>query len=272
MTILAEVRRALAEDVGSGDVTAALLPAEQVVEATILTREPMILCGQAWVNTVFAELDPRIRCHWLVKEGAWVAQPSDLCHLVGPACALLTGERTALNFLQTLSGTATQTRAFLQALQGTQTKLLDTRKTIPGLRAAQKYAVTCAGAVNHRMGLYDAFLLKENHIAACGSIRDAILQARQRHPHLLLEIEVQTLEELQEALACKPDRILLDNFDLLTIKEAVAINQPKICDLEVSGGVTLANIRAVAETGVDYISVGALTKSVHAIDLSLLVK
>lgn len=271
MNILAEIQRALAEDIGTGDVTAALLPAGQIIEATIITREPMLVCGQAWVNTVFAQLDPRIQCHWWVKEGDWVSQPSDLCQVIGPARALLTGERTALNFLQTLSGTATQTRNFLQALQGCSAKLLDTRKTVPGLRAAQKYAVVCAGASNHRMGLYDAFLIKENHIAACGSIQAAIMQARQAHPQLFLEIEVQTISELREALACKPDRVLLDNFSLPAIKEAVTINQPKICDLEVSGGVDIHTIRTIAETGIDYISVGALTKSVRAIDLSLLV-
>lgn len=271
MNILEEVRQALAEDIGTGDITAALLPAEQVLAATIISREPMLVCGQAWVNTVFAELDTRITCHWLINEGEWLAEPAALCRVTGPARALLTGERTALNFLQTLSGTATQTHAFIQALQGSSTRLLDTRKTLPGLRLAQKYAVTCAGGMNHRMGLYDAFLIKENHIAACGSIRDAITQARQAHPQIFLEIEVQTLAELREALACKPDRILLDNFDLLTIKEAVEINRPKICDLEVSGGVDITSIRTVAETGIDYISVGALTKSVRAIDLSLLV-
>ncbi|MGV3739729.1 MAG: carboxylating nicotinate-nucleotide diphosphorylase [Gammaproteobacteria bacterium] len=271
MNILEEVRHALAEDIGTGDITAALLPADQMLKATIISREPMLVCGQAWVDTVFAELDSRINCRWLVNEGEWLSEPADLCRVTGPARALLTGERTALNFLQTLSGTATQTYAFIQALKGTSTRLLDTRKTLPGLRIAQKYAVACAGGMNHRMGLYDAFLIKENHIAACGSIRDAITQARQAHPQIFLEIEVQTIAELHEALSCKPDRILLDNFDLPTIQEAVEINRPKICDLEVSGGVDLSSIRMVAETGIDYISVGALTKSVRAIDLSLLV-
>ena len=272
MNISEEVRGALAEDIGSGDITAALVPAEQMLEAEIITREPMLVCGQAWVDTVFSELDPRVQCQWLVPEGAWLANPTGLCRINGPARAILTGERTALNFLQTLSGTATQTHAFLQALTGTSTRLLDTRKTMPGLRAAQKYAVRCAGAMNHRMGLYDAFLIKENHIAAYGSISAAISMARQAHPKKFLEVEVQNLNELREALACTPDRILLDNFDLSTISAAVALNQPKICDLEVSGGVDVTTIRSLAETGVDYISVGALTKSVRAIDLSLLVK
>lgn len=272
MNILEEVKHALIEDIGSGDVTAALLPAEQILEATIISRESLLVCGQAWVDAVFAELDSRIQCDWLVKEGEWLAQPGDLCKITGPARALLTGERTALNFLQTLSGTATQTHAFLQAIKGTSTRLLDTRKTLPGLRLAQKYAVTCAGGMNHRMGLYDAFLIKENHIAACGSIRDAIFKARQAQPQIFLEIEVQTIAELREALACKPDRILLDNFDLPTIKKAIEINRPKVCDLEVSGGVDMTNIKTLADTGIDFISVGALTKSLRAIDLSLLVK
>ncbi len=272
MTILEDVTRALAEDMGTGDITAELLPNDQILEAVILSREPMFICGQAWVDAVFAQLDHRIQCKWLVAEGSWLAEPMHLCQISGPARAILTGERTALNFLQTLSGTATQTYAFVQALHGTQTRLLDTRKTIPGLRLAQKYAVQSAGATNHRMGLYDAFLIKENHIAACGSIQSAIRTARQNHPHIFLEVEVQNLQELREALDCTPDRILLDNFDVATIEEAVTYNHPKICDLEVSGGVDVTTIRALAETGVDYISVGSLTKSVHAIDLSLLVR
>ncbi len=271
MTILDDVRHALAEDIGTGDVTANLLPSEQMLEAVIISREPMFVCGQAWVEAVFSEVDERVQCRWLVAEGDWLASPATLCQLSGPARAILTGERTALNFLQTLAGTATQTHAFVQALAGTATRLLDTRKTLPGLRLAQKYAVACAGGLNHRMGLYDAFLIKENHIAACGSIEAALAAARRLHPHLLLEIEVQNETELRQALACKPDRILLDNFDLAMITAAVAINHPKICDLEVSGGVSVATINELAKTGVDYISVGALTKSVQAIDLSLLV-
>lgn len=266
-----DVKRALAEDLGTGDVSAALLPSDKKIEAVIVSREPMLVCGQAWVNAVFAALDERIQCHWLVEEGAWLPVPTTLCRIQGFARPLLTGERSALNFLQTLSGTATQTYQYVQALAGCHTRLLDTRKTLPGLREAQKYAVKCAGGTNHRMGLYDAFLIKENHIAACGSIEAAIAAARRFDQHLLLEVEVQTLDELQQAMRCRPDRILLDNFDLSMIQRAVTMNDPKVCDLEVSGGVQLASVAEIARTGVDYISVGALTKSVDAIDLSLLV-
>jgi len=272
MNIVDDVRSALAEDIGTGDISAALLPSTQMIQAVIISREAMLVCGQNWVNEVFKQIDDRVQCQWLVTEGVWLPGPTSLCRVTGPARAILSGERSALNFLQTLSGTATQTYAFLQVLKGTATHLLDTRKTLPGLRAAQKYAVACAGGMNHRMGLYDAFLIKENHIAACGSIQAAVRMARQAHPQVFLEVEVRNIMELHEALACKPDRILLDNFDLPTIAEAVAINQPKICDLEVSGGVDVTTLRGLAETGVDYISVGALTKSVRAIDLSLLVE
>ncbi|PJD93312.1 MAG: nicotinate-nucleotide diphosphorylase (carboxylating) [Legionella sp.] len=266
-----DVKRALAEDLGTGDVSAALLPEDKKIDAVIVSREAMLVCGQAWVNAVFAALDDTIECEWLVEEGAWLSAPTTLCRIQGFARPLLTGERSALNFLQTLSGTATQTYHYVQALAGCHTQLLDTRKTLPGLRQAQKYAVKCAGGTNHRMGLYDAFLIKENHIAACGSIQAAIDAARCFDQHLLLEIEVQTLDELRQALSCKPDRILLDNFNISMIQQAVAMNEPKICDLEVSGGVQLETISEIAQTGVDYISVGALTKSVDAIDLSLLV-
>lgn len=271
VSLIEDVKRALAEDIGKGDVTAALLSADQMIDAVIVSREPMLVCGQAWVEAVFAALATTIRCEWLVAEGSWQEQPVTLCRLHGPARELLTGERTALNFLQTLSGTATETYAYVQALRSYATRLLDTRKTLPGLRQAQKYAVACAGAYNHRMGLYDAFLIKENHIAACGSIEQAISAARRAQPDTFLEIEVQSLDELRQALACRPDRILLDNFDLDMIAAAVSINHPKICDLEVSGGIDLASIASIARTGVDYISVGSLTKSVRAIDLSLLV-
>ncbi len=269
--ILDEVKRALTEDIGSGDVTAALLPEEQILTAEIIAREALLVCGQAWVNTVFALLDTRIECEWLVAEGGWQDKPTTLCRLKGPARAVLTGERTALNFLQTLSGTATQTYHYLQQLTGSTTCLLDTRKTLPGLRKAQKYAVACAGAMNHRMGLYDAFLIKENHIAAYGSIAAVITAARQADSELFLEIEVQTLEELRQALLCKPDRVLLDNFDETMIRAAVSLNNPKVCPLEVSGGIRQSNLATIADMGIDYISVGALTKSVRAIDLSLLV-
>lgn len=270
--ILSEVRSALAEDLGEGDVTAALLPEDLVVEAKIISREPMLLCGCPWVAAVFAEISPEIELHWYAEEGAWLAEPAVLCHLKGQARAILTAERAALNFLQTLSATATQTYQYLVKLKDSKTRLLDTRKTLPGLRRAQKYAVACAGGVNHRMGLYDAFLIKENHIKACGSVTKAIERARQLRSDLLLEIEVETLDELQEALAAKPDRILLDNFSMAMLREAVLINQAYHCELEASGGIDLITIEEIAKIGVDYISVGAITKSIQAIDLSLLIE
>jgi nicotinate-nucleotide pyrophosphorylase (carboxylating) len=270
--ILADVRRALDEDVGEGDVSAALLPRDLRVEAEIIARQSLLVCGQPWVEAVFAEINPAISLNWLVGEGEWIAKPAILCRIHGPAAAILTAERSALNFLQTLSATATQTYQYLLKLKGTGARLLDTRKTLPGLRRAQKYAVACAGGINHRLGLYDAFLIKENHIKACGSITKAIEQARQTGKDLLVEVEVETLNELREALAAKPDRILLDNFNNAMLREAVAINQPYCCELEASGNVDLATIAAVAQTGVDYISVGAITKSIQAIDLSLLIR
>ncbi|KTC81383.1 carboxylating nicotinate-nucleotide diphosphorylase [Legionella brunensis] len=269
--ILSDVKRALAEDIGTGDISAALLSPQLMAEAEIVSREPMLVCGCPWVNAVFAEIDTSIVIEWLVQEGSWLDEATILCRIKGPAASILTAERTALNFLQTLSATATQTRRYLLKLQGTGTRLLDTRKTIPGLRMAQKYAVACAGGVNHRMGLYDAFLIKENHIKSCGSITTAIAKARQSHRNFFIEIEVETLDELQEALAAKPDRILLDNFSNAMLVEAVKINQHR-CELEASGGIGLSTIRSVAETGVNYISVGSITKSIQAIDLSLLVR
>ncbi|MDI9819678.1 MULTISPECIES: carboxylating nicotinate-nucleotide diphosphorylase [unclassified Legionella] len=269
--ILTDVKRALDEDIGGGDVSAALLPTRLTGDAEIISREPMLVCGQPWVNAVFAEVSPEVQLHWYVPEGAWLGSPSTLCRIEGPAAAILTAERTALNFLQILSGTATQVRQYLLELRGTPARLLDTRKTIPGLRMAQKYAVSCAGGVNHRMGLYDAFLIKENHIKACGSIGKAIEQARASRNGLLVEIEVETMAEFREALASNPDRILLDNFSNAMLLEAVKINQNR-CELEASGGVDLSTIKTIAQTGVDYISVGAITKSVRAIDLSLLIR
>lgn len=266
-----EVRRALQEDLGSGDVTAALLPANLLVSAEIINREPLVVCGIPWVEKVFNILDPSISLEWFVKEGEFRDKPGSLCWIKGQAQPILTAERTALNFLQTLSATATQTWHYVQALQGTKTALLDTRKTLPGLRKAQKYAVACAGGINHRMGLYDAYLIKENHIKACGSIAAAVAMAKEKNKGLLVEIEVETLSELKEALAAGPDRILLDNFSLEMLTEAVKINHSQ-CKLEASGGVDLSTIAAIAKTGVDYISVGAITKSVQAIDLSLLIR
>jgi len=269
--ILNDVKRALSEDIGTGDVTAALIPEDLKIKAMIISREPMLIAGQPWVDNVFSEIDPSIHLNWLVEEGTWLNTPTTLCYIEGLARNILTAERTALNFLQTISATATETYKYLQVIKNYKTRLLDTRKTLPGLRLAQKYAVFAAGGVNHRFGLYDAFLIKENHIKSCGSITKAILSARALNKDLFLEVEVETLEELKEALKSQPHRILLDNFSLEMIAEAVAINIPKHCDLEVSGGVTLENIASIAKTGVDYISVGAITKSIKAIDLSLLI-
>ncbi len=272
LQVKADVTRALQEDVGTGDVTAALLPEHLMVEAEIISREPMVVCGKAWVDEVFFQVDIQNEINWQVAEGDWLDKPSTLCRIIGPARSVLTAERSALNFLQTLSATATQTYQYVSCLKGTKTRLLDTRKTLPGLRVAQKYAVTCGGGLNHRIGLYDAFLIKENHIKACGSIGQAIAMARKQHNHLLIETEVETLEELHEALAAEPDRILLDNFSLEMLREAVKINQSKHVTLEASGGISLENITEIAQSGVDFISVGAITKSIQAIDLSLLIK
>ena len=269
--LMVDVTRALQEDVGTGDVSAALLPENMQVNAKIISREPMLVCGKPWVEAVFAEINAAIKLDWLVDEGAWLNQPATLCRLEGPAAAILTAERSALNFLQTLSATATETYHYVQAIKGTKARLLDTRKTLPGLRMAQKYAVACAGGTNHRMGLYDAFLIKENHIKVCGSIAKAIQEARALNPKLFVEIEVENLNELSEALEAKPDRILLDNFSETMLRDAVAMNQSYHCALEASGGIRLTNIAAIARTGVDYISVGAITKSIQAIDLSLLI-
>jgi nicotinate-nucleotide pyrophosphorylase (carboxylating) len=268
----AEVIRAIQEDVGAGDITAMLLPEHLQMRAHIITREPMVMCGQAWAEDVFKTIDSTIEIQWLVKEGDFLATPSTLCVLNGPVRGLVTAERTALNFLQTLSGVATTTRNYVLLLGDTSTRLLDTRKTIPGLRYAQKYAVTCGGGLNHRLGLFDAFLIKENHIKAYGSIQAVIHEARLMHPTKLLEIEVETLEELEEALCAKVDRVMLDNFSLAMIKKAVLMNRPRRAMLEVSGGITHSTIKDIASLGIDYISVGAITKSVRAIDLSLLLQ
>lgn len=270
--VVTDVTYALAEDVGSGDVTAELLSPQLMVEAEIVAREPMLVCGQAWVNETMLQIDEKIQIEWHVAEGAWLSASQSLCHIKGRARSVLTAERTALNFLQTLAATATQTYYYVEQLKNTATRLLDTRKTLPGLRYAQKYAVRCGGGVNHRLGLYDAFLLKENHIKACGSIAAAISLARQSKQHILVETEVENLTELREALDAGPDRILLDNFTPDMLLKAVAMNQPKSCTLEASGGINLSNIAEVARSGVDFISVGAITKSIQAIDLSLLVR
>ena len=266
--IAAQVRAALAEDVGAGDRTAALIPADALGRAHVLSREAAVLSGTAWVDEVFRQLDPTVVVDWLVRDADAIAPGQTLCRLSGPARSLLTGERTALNFLQTLSGTATLARRWADAVAGTKARILDTRKTIPGLRLAQKYAVTCGGCHNHRIGLYDAVLIKENHIAAAGSITAALRAAQREAAGLEIEIEVETLEQLREALAAGARRVLLDNFPLDRLREAVAIAAGR-ARLEASGGVTPGTVRAIAETGVDDISVGALTKDVRAVDLSM---
>jgi nicotinate-nucleotide pyrophosphorylase (carboxylating) len=266
-----QVARALTEDIGAGDVTAALIPADQTAHATLLTREEMVLCGSAWVSETFRQLDPATVVTWHFAEASLVPANSVLCTLEGKARAILTGERPALNFLQTLSGTATQTHRYVQLLRGTNCRILDTRKTIPGLRLAQKYAVTCGGGQNHRLGLYDMVLIKENHIIAAGSIAAAVQQARRLSPNVPIEVEVETAEEFRAALAVTPDVIMLDEFDLPAMRQAVEARRAAGANtkLEASGGVDFTTLRAIAETGIDYISVGALTKHLRAIDLSL---
>ena len=266
--IQATVRRTLAEDVGSGDVTAALIPADARGSARVISREAAVLCGCAWFDAVFAELDERIQVHWNLHEGERVEADQMLCTLRGPARALLTGERAALNLLQTLSGTATRAAQFAATVEGLTVRVLDTRKTLPGLRYEQKYAVRIGGCHNHRIGLYDGILIKENHIAASGSISAAVAAAHALNTHLPVEIEVENLDQAREALTANADILLLDNFTLELLREAVALNAGR-AKLEASGGVTLENIRRIAETGVDYISTGALTKDINAIDLSM---
>lgn len=266
--IQATVRRALAEDIGSGDVTAALIPEDARATARVVCREQAVLCGRAWFDAVFAELDERIHVKWNLQDGDRVQPDQELCTLSGPARALLTGERAALNLLQTLSGTATRAAQYAAAVDGLPVRVLDTRKTLPGLRHEQKYAVRTGGCHNHRIGLYDGILIKENHIAAAGSINAAVAAARALNTHLPVEVEVENLAELRAGLNAGADILLLDNFTLELLREAVALNAGR-AKLEASGGVTLDNIRAIAETGVDYISTGALTKDMHAIDLSM---
>lgn len=265
--IAIEINAFLEEDIGSGDITALLIPESKQATAQVITRENMVVCGQTWFEAVFKRLNPEVTIDWHVAESQEVKANSLLCELSGSARALLTGERTALNLLQTLSATATVARQYANAVAGTNCKVLDTRKTIPGLRLAQKYAVTCGGCINHRIGLYDGVLIKENHIIAVGSIANAVKAARE-HCNVPVEVEVESLEELQQALLAKPDRIMLDNFSLAALKAAVALNNGQ-AELEASGDITLNNIRAVAETGVDFISIGALTKHIKAIDLSM---
>jgi len=267
--LLHTVRTALAEDIGSGDITAALIPEQQTAQATVISRETAIVCGMAWFNTVFEELDSRIRIDWLVQDGDQVHSDQPLCKLSGPARALLSGERTALNFLQTLSATATLSRRYAEAVADLPVMILDTRKTIPGLRNAQKYAVRIGGCDNHRSGLYDGILIKENHIAAAGSIKRAVTQARAGNPGMPLEVEVENSSQLLLALDAGADRLLLDNHSVAELGAAVRTVAGR-AGLEASGGVTLDNIREIALTGVDYISTGSLTKDIKAIDLSMI--
>ena len=266
-----QVRRALAEDVGSGDVTALLVDPATDAVATLLTREPLVLCGTVWFDETFRQLDPRVRVTWRAAEGELLPAGSILCDIAGPARAMLTGERTAMNFLQTLSGTATLTRRYADIVAGTGCQVLDTRKTLPGLRDAQKYAVRCGGGHNHRMGLYDMVLIKENHIVAAGSVGAALVRARAVAPGIPVEIEVETLEEFAAALAARPDIIMLDEFTEADMRSAVQMNKAagEPVRIEASGGVDLDSLRRVAATGVNYVSIGSLTKHLRAIDLSM---
>ena len=265
------VTEALKEDVGSGDITAELIPATQTAQATIITREDCVMAGQAWVNEVFAQLDNTVLITWHANDGDHVTANATLFTLTGSARSLLTGERAALNFLQLLSGVATISQHYADQVKHTQVTLLDTRKTIPGLRTAQKYAVTCGSCQNHRMGLFDAFLIKENHIAACGGITQAIQTAKNNHPSKPVEVETENLEEFKEALSANADIIMLDNFSLDDMRTAVAFSKENDgkTKLEASGGITQETLVKIAETGVDYISIGALTKDCKAVDLSM---
>jgi nicotinate-nucleotide pyrophosphorylase (carboxylating) len=270
--LVEQVGRALAEDVGRGDLTAALVPEGRSGQARVITREAAVLCGRPWFDEVFRQLDPSVRVEWEAAEGAAVEPGQLLCRLFGPARSLLTGERTALNFLQTLSGTATTTRRHVELVEGLPCRILDTRKTIPGLRRAQKYAVRCAGGSNHRMGLFDGILVKENHIVAAGSIAAAVAAARVADAGVPIEVEVETLDELRQALDAGADMALLDEFSLDELRAAVALNRGHAngpMKLEASGNVTFETLRPIAETGVDFISIGSLTKHLRAVDLSM---
>lgn len=267
------VTNALAEDIGSGDLTASLVHADEIVGATIVARESLVLCGQHWVDEVFAQLDAAIVVDWYIGDSQTAETDDVICKLVGPARSLLSGERTALNFLQTLSSTATMTSKYVKAVEDSNTQILDTRKTLPGLRLAQKYAVTCGGGVNHRVGLFDAILIKENHIKSAGGITAALKSAQDLSAEVLIEVEVESQEELLEALDAGAARILLDNFSIEELRQAVETNQNygyTAAELEASGNITLDSIREIAATGVDFISTGAITKNVEAIDFSML--
>lgn len=267
--IRADVARALEEDLGSGDLTAGLIDPAATASARVICRQQAVLAGRAWFEESFLQLDAAIDIQWELEDGGRLEPGMTLCRLRGRAASLLSGERTALNFLQTLSGVATATAAYVAAVAGTGARILDTRKTLPGLRRAEKYAVTCGGGHNHRMGLYDAILIKENHIAAAGSIEAVLAKARALHPEVEIEIEVEDLAQLEAALAAGARRVLLDNFDLDDLRRAVAITAGR-ARLEASGGVDLERVRRIAETGVDDISVGAITKNVHSVDFSML--
>ena len=271
-TIQKNVKDALAEDIGGGDLTADLIDSGALVGAQIIARQSLVLAGHPWATEVFRQLDDTVQIDWYIEDGEHAEEDDVVCKFVGSARALLSGERTALNFLQTLSGTATTTAAYVAAIEGTGTRLLDTRKTIPGLRHAQKYAVRCGGGENHRVGLHDAILIKENHISSAGGITAALRRAREKDTGALVEIEVETLDELREVLDAGAGRILLDNFGLDELRDAVRINADygyARAELEASGNVTLDTVRAIAETGVDYISTGAITKNIRAVDLSM---
>jgi len=267
-TVSGDVARALQEDLGDGDRTAALIAAEAQLETRVICRENAVLAGIPWFQATFRQLDPAVRLEWQAADGEPLRPDQEVCRLSGPARSVLSGERTALNFLQTLSGTATRARQYVDAVAGTGAVILDTRKTLPGLRLAQKYAVRCGGASNHRIGLFDAILIKENHISAAGSITAAVQRALERHPDLLLEVETETLQQIEEALQAGAQRVLLDNFGRSELSQAVQRYKGRI-ELEASGGIDLRTIRAIAETGIDFISVGAITKSIEATDFSM---
>lgn len=272
LTIEKDVANALFEDIGTGDVTAALIPSNLLGVAKLHAREPAVVCGQAWVNEVLRQVSPELTIDWLVKEGHYQTSPGVWATINGPLSAMLTAERTALNFLQTLSAVATKTHRYVQLLKDSSTRLLDTRKTIPGLRLAEKYAVRCGGGYNHRIGLYDEYLIKENHIQALGSLENAVQLAKKYRQKQPIVVEVQTIDEFRIAQSLGVNRIMLDNFSDQMIAEAIALNHAIQCPIEVSGGIDDARVQHLAKMGVDYISVGDLTKSIRAIDLSLLVQ
>ncbi len=262
------IKTSFKEDIGTGDITALLIAADSKLDVSLICREPAILCGSEWFSEAFVQLDPAIQIEWLANDGDLVSADTIVCQISGNARAILSAERTALNFLQTLSATATVTHRYQSLIAHTSCKILDTRKTIPGLRLAQKYAVKCGGGSNHRIGLFDAYLLKENHLAAAGSIAAAVAQARDLNPDALLEVEVENLSQLEQAMEAGVDRVLLDNFTIPQLKQAVSLASGNM-ELEASGNITLTNIEEIAQCGVDFISIGALTKHIQAIDFSL---